>query len=366
MCIVLLTGIGDVVHGLPLATDLKRDDPTRRVVWVAEPAPARVLDHHPDVDEVVVFHKRRGLAGLMALAESFRGRSCDLTLNMQRYLKGAFPALLSGAAVRVGLPPSKTRDGVAWLNTHHLPEGPWRHTQDMLLEYRDVLGLPPLARVLWRIRFSAPERAAQRRFLEALPPGRPVAGLVLGTANAKKDWPAERYPPLAAALTDMGYAVVLVGGPSPRERRVADLVLATRPAGVVDGLGDSVRAMMTQVDAADLLVSPDTGPLHIAHALDTPVVGLFGHTNPARVGPWRRFRDLVVDRYTDAGDPSDPSGYEPRMGRMETIAVEDVLSRVERARDRYGAGEGERSGARRSGALERAAPPDPGESRWPS
>ena len=365
VCIVLLTGIGDVVHGLPLAGDLKRDDPSRRVVWVAEPAPARVLDHHPDVDEVVVFHKRRGLAGVRALTDAFRGRPCDLTLNMQRYIKGAFPSLLSGAPVRIGLPPSKTRDGVARLNTHHLPEGPWRHTQDMLLEYRDALGLPADARVRWRVTFSEAERRAQRDFLETLPEGRPVAGLVLGTANAKKDWPPERYPELAAALTALGYTVVLVGGPSERERAVARRVEAEGPAGVVDALGSSVRAMMLHVDAADLLVSPDTGPLHLAHAVGTPVVGLFGHTNPARVGPWRRFRDLVVDRYTALGEPWDASGYEPRMGRMETITVEDVLGMVERARARHGAAEPFRSGPRRRGALLGVGSEDPGEPRWP-
>lgn len=94
--------------------------------------------------------------------------------------------------------------------------------------------------------------------------------------------------------------------------------------------------MMWMVDGVDLLVSPDTGPLHVAHALGTPVVGLYGHSNPWRVGPWRRFRELVVDRYTDPGEEPDPSRYEPRDGRMARIRVEDVLERVDLLRRRYG------------------------------
>jgi heptosyltransferase I len=101
--------------------------------------------------------------------------------------------------------------------------------------------------------------------------------------------------------------------------------------------------MMWMVAGVDLLISPDTGPLHLAHALGTPVIGLFGHTNPARVGPWRAFRDLVVDRYTEPGAPPDPTGYEPKLGRMERIAVADVLERVERARAIYGMRRGARA-----------------------
>ena len=333
--IVQLSGIGDVVHALPLANDLKRSDPSRRVLWIAEPAPARVLEHHPSVDEIVVFDKARGIDGVIDLAHALRERPCDVTLNMQRYLKGVFPTLLSGAPVRVGLPPSKTREGVRLFNTHHLPEGPWRHTQDQLLGYREVLGLPSGAPVTWGITFSAEERTAQARFFRGLGQA-PLAGVALATANPKKDWPPDRYPALVDALSHLGYRVLLIGGPGVRERAAAARVMADATLPPVDGLGDSVRAMMWMVDGVDLLVSPDTGPLHIAHAVGTPVVGLFGHTNPARVGPWKRYRDLVVDRYSDPGNRADPSLYEPRLGRMEMIRVEDVVEMVERARSVYG------------------------------
>ncbi|HSR42728.1 MAG TPA: glycosyltransferase family 9 protein, partial [Longimicrobiales bacterium] len=194
---------------------------------------------------------------------------------------------------------------------------------------------PSGAPVRWRIRFSPEERAERDRFFSQLPP-RPVAALVLATANPEKDWPADRYAPLADALHHLGYAVLLVGGPGPREAAAAGRVVAGARHAPLDGRGDSVRRMMWMVDGADLLVSPDTGPLHVAHALGTPVVGLYGHTNPWRVGPWRRFRELVVDRYTDPGEEPDASRYAPRYGRMELIGVEDVLEKVELARRRYG------------------------------
>jgi hypothetical protein len=80
--IVLLVGIGNVVHGLPIANDLKPDDPSRMVVWVAEPAPARVLEHYPAVDEIVVFHKRRGVRGVIELAKDGWRRSGWMTSSI--------------------------------------------------------------------------------------------------------------------------------------------------------------------------------------------------------------------------------------------------------------------------------------------
>jgi len=184
---------------------------------VAEATPARIIEHHP----AVVFHRQRGLQGVIGLAGALRGRRCDVTLNMQRYMKSVFPTMLSGARVRVGLPPSQTRDTVALFHTHHLAERPWCHTQDLLLGYRGALGLPADALVEWRITFSGGERAERDRFFDALGTT-PVASVVPATANPKKDWPAERYPRLVEALTrELGYRVLLIGGPGSRERAVA-------------------------------------------------------------------------------------------------------------------------------------------------
>ncbi len=335
VCIVLLSGIGDVVHGLPLANDLKRRRPDIEVVWIAEPAPAQVLKHHPAVDRTIVYRTHSGLEGVRELRAALADVRADLTLNIQRYIKSLWPTVFSGARIRAGLPRSKTRDGIFLAHTHVLREGPWKHSQELFLDFRWALGVPRDEPVTWGIRFSEEEREEQRAFFSRLD-HRPRAALVVGSANPKKDWPAERSAALADALAaEHGYQVLLIGGPSESERRLADVVLRTAEHAPLDCLGDSVRRLSWLIDGSDLVVSPDTGPLHIAHALEVPVIGLFGHTNPARVGPYARFRDLVVDRYTEPGDEPDPSGYLPRDDRMDTITVDDVLEKVEVARSRY-------------------------------
>ena len=335
ICIVLLTGIGDVVHGLPVANALKDADPTRRITWVAEPAPAQVLREHPSVDHVIVFRKEEGFRGIESLRNDFRQRRFDLTLNMQRHFKGVFPTVFSAAPVRVGLDRDKVREGVWRFSNRHIVPGPWAHTQDMLLRFLDPLGIPRPDPLEWRITFSEDERTRQATFFDRFPDA-PVVGLVLGSNVVRKDWPAERCADLADALADRhGATVLLVGGPAERERAAADLIHDRARSAPISTLVDDVRRMMWTVVGCDLLVSPDSGPLHLAHALGVPVVGLYGHTNPARVGPYDRFRDLVVDAYHDDGEVPDPARTRARGGRMDRITVSDVLERVEMAFERY-------------------------------
>ena len=336
ICVVLLTGIGDVVHGLPVVNALMDEDPLREIVWVAEPGPAQLLRGHPSVREVVVFEKRSGIGGVLRLWRELRGRSFDLALNLQRYFKSVFPTIFSGAEVRIGLPPSKTRDGVSWFNTHHIAEAPWKHTQDLFLDALDVLGVREPGRLEWRISLSPDEEREARSFFSRFD-DRPVVGVVTGTANPRKDWIPGSYLPLVEALeNDFGFQVLLLGGPGRRERETARRIMAGSGAAPVWGMEDSVRRLISKIRGSRLVISPDTGPVHIAHALDVPVIGLYGHTNPWRVGPYSKYHDLWVDRYTEPGEPPDPSGYDSKEGRMELIDVESVLERVERARERYG------------------------------
>ncbi len=339
VCIVLLSGIGDVVHGLPVAVALKRDRPSRKIIWVAEPAPAQVLEHHPAVDEIIVFRPGSGPRGVMDLWRQFRaGPPGDLTLNMQRYAKSIFPTYLSGSPVRVGLAPSRTRDGVRFVNTEYTAGGAWRHTQNLFLEFLDVVGVERPDPIEWQITLSSEEETAAANFFSPSE-GATVVGLALGTANPSKDWVAERYVSLAQILeSEFGFHVVLLGGPGEAERATARAILAEERGAARSALSNSVRQLIWSIRGCDLVISPDTGALHLAHAMAIPVIGLYGHTNPWRVGPYRDFQDLIVDRYTDPDEERSAAGYAPRTGRMSRIAVTDVLERVRWACDHYGVG----------------------------
>lgn len=334
VCVVLLTGLGDVVHGLPLVNALKRHDPARRITWVIEPMPSGLLRHHPAIERVVVFEKTRGWRGVQDLWRELRQERFDLTLNLNVYFKSVFPTVFSRAPHRLGFERGRAREGVWLFSNHRLPPRPRRHTQDLFLEFLEVLGLPaePLE---WRITFSKEERREQTEFFARLG-DRPIAAVVPASANPKKDWLAGRYARVIEALEhDFGFTVMLVGGASAHERRIAGEIVQQARTTPVLAMGDGVRALLWRIDGSSLVIAPDTGPVHVARALGVPVIGLYGHTNPWRVGPYRKYEDLWVDRYTEAGESPDPSRWQPKHGRMERIGVDDVLERVERAVARY-------------------------------
>ena len=335
VCIVLLTGLGDVVHGLPIANALKRSGFASHITWVAEPAPSYVVRPHSAVDQVVVYRKRDGLAGVRALRRDLRGQRFDLTLNLNVYFKSVWPTWFSGAPRRLGFDRARSHEGVWLFANEHLSAQPRAHPQDMFLEFLDVLQVArePFE---WKLELTEAAREAQQTYFARLA-GRPNVALVPASANPKKDWPPENYARLIEALeADFGARSLLVGGPSPRERELAAIIQRESHVKPVNALGDAVRRMMWLVAGSDLVIAPDTGPVHVARAREVPVIGLYGHTNPWRVGPYRKYTDLWVDRYTEPDTAPDPSNATPKLGRMEQITVNDVLDRVQRAFSSYG------------------------------
>ncbi len=333
VCIVLLTGLGDVVHGLPVANALMDSGFAQSITWVAEPVPARVLHAHPAVQQVVVYHKKKGWRGVRELRHELNG-PFDVTLNLNVYIKSVWPTLLSRAPRRIGFDRARSHEGV-WLSCNeHLQPGPRAHTQDMFLEFLGALQVraEPLT---WRVTFTEEERAAQRAYFDPLR-GRPVVAIVPASANEKKDWLPERYAQVIDELrTSFGAEPVIVGGPSRRERVIVDEILRACAKTPIVELQDDVRRMMWLIAGSQLVIAPDTGPVHVARACEVPVVGLYGHTNPWRVGPYRKYEDLWVDRYTEPGEPPDPSNATPKLGRMALITADDVVARVQLAFARY-------------------------------
>jgi heptosyltransferase I len=331
VCVVLLTGLGDVVNALPLVNALKDHDPTLHVSWVVEPMAAPILAPHPSVDDVIVYRKRDGLRGVRALLRDMRARPrFDLTLNLHPYFKSVWGTLFSRAPRRVGYDRGRSRDHVWLVSTERLAPRPRQHTLDMFLEFAAHLGVA-VPSVEWRIPFTGEERGAQRAFFGAL--DRPLAVVVPASANARKDWFADRWARVADALErDLGYRVGILGGTGERETRIAAEIRARASTSPLDLMGGALRHGAWILDGAALVVAPDTGPLHLARALGTPVVGLYGHTNPWRVGPYRAWEELWIDRYTEPGSVPDPADATAKHGRMERITVEDVLERVERYR----------------------------------
>ena len=331
--IVMMSAVGDVVHVLPLLHALKRRHPAARVTWVLQPGPAMLVRGHPLVDEILLFQRKAGFGAFLGIRRDLAARPFDLVLALQVYLKAGIITSFAHAPVKLGFDRARARDGNWLFTTDRIPPHPLgQHVQDQYLEFLAALGVPagPLT---WGLGPWDGERAWQREFFA--PVERPVAAMVIGTSKPDKDWIAERWATVCDALWhDFGLQPVLCGGESPRELASRDAITRHSSATVISALGSGLRRLTAILDGAALVLSPDTGPLHISVALDKPVVSLIGYSNPKRVGPYRRFHDLMIDGYGEPGEDY-PVSMENRRGRMPRIQVRDVLDKVERWRTAY-------------------------------
>ncbi|HEX5970936.1 MAG TPA: glycosyltransferase family 9 protein [Gemmatimonadaceae bacterium] len=330
--IVMMSAVGDAVHVLPVLNALKRHAPDAHVTWVLQPGAASLVRGHPAVDDIVIFDRALGWRAYPAVRHELAQRPFDVVLALQVYFKAGLVTALTKSPVKLGFDRARARD-LNWLFTTdriHPREG--QHVQDQYFEFLEAMGVPHEP-VVWNLGPWEHERAWQREFLRQF--DRPIAPIVVATSKPEKDWMPERWAEVADALYgDYGLQPVLVGGKSPRELAAERVILDRAKVPVTSALGSGLRNLVGILDGAALVLSPDTGPLHMTVALNRPVVSLMGYTNPKRVGPYRRFHDLMIDAYGDPGEDY-PLSMENRPGRMPRITVQDVLERVQRWKERY-------------------------------
>jgi heptosyltransferase I len=332
ICIVMMSAVGDAVHVLPVLHALKRYVPRSRVTWVLQPGPATLVRGHRHVDDIILFDRSKGWRAFSDVRRELATRQFDLVLDFQVYFKAGIVTSFTQAPVKLGFDRARARD-LNWLfTTDRIPPHAPQHVQDQYLEFLTTLGVPN-DEIVWNLGPWPEEQEWQRQFFARL--DRPAAAIVVATSKPQKDWLPERWADVADVLYhDFGLEPVLVGGRTERELAAERVIMDRTRHRPLSALGSGLRKLVGILDGSALVLAPDTGPLHIAVALDRPVVSLMGYTNPKRTGPYRRFHDLLVDAYGEPGEDY-PISMENRRDRMPRITVRDVLERVERWRARY-------------------------------
>lgn len=332
---MLMSAVGDVVHGLPVVNAIKQRYPKCHVTWILQPGPAMLVRGHPNVDEIILFDRSHGIRGFLETRQALRTRRFDLVVDLQVYFKANIITSFINAPVKLGFDWARARD-LNWLFTNRrIASHVIQHAQDQYLEFLDALRIPHDV-IEWQLGPWPEERSWQAEWRARF--NRPIAAVVVATSKPEKDWVPERWAAVCDALyADYGLQPVLVGGQSPREIEAERIIMARAKHAPVSALGSGLRKLVSILDSAALVLAPDTGPLHMAVALDRPVISLLGYTNPKRTGPYKKFQSLVIDAYADPGEEYGPT-MENRPNRMSRITVDDVLQRVERWREIYALG----------------------------
>ena len=329
----MLSAIGDSVHVLPVINAIKREYPMAWITWVMEPGTAALHRGHPAIDEIIEVEPHRGPSALAAYRLGFRGKPpFDLLLDLQVALKGGLVTALTPATVKLGFDRARARD-LNWVfTTAKIKPGPRAHVQDQYFEFLAALKIPPEP-IFWHLGPRGEERSWQQSFYAGFE--RRAAALVIGAGDPDREWLPERWAAVADALsTTYDLEPVLVGGQRPSELETAHRIQMLARYPVRNALGVGLRRLVAVLDGAALVVSLDTGPLHIAVALDRPVVSLMAQADPKRTGPYAKYQDLIVDAFREPGD-GDAVIWTRRRGRMARITVDQVLARAALWQERY-------------------------------
>jgi heptosyltransferase-1 len=322
--ITRLSAIGDCILTMPLACALRDAFPNAWIGWVAEKGGATLLQGHPAIDEVIVAPKGviRSPRGLWQLRAELRRRHIDITLDAQGLLKSSILAWVSGAKRRIGFQPPIGRECSHWLN-NELVTSEQPHVVD---RYRELLA--PLNVEATPVRFDLPAPPANMHSISAWLysqhlDGKPLAIINPGAGWPSKLWVNDRYAAVARYLESQHDLRSLVVWSGEHERVWAKEIVAKSNGTAMLAPNTSLLDLAALLRKANLFVGSDTGPLHMAAAVGTPCVGLYGPTSPAECGPYG-IAHRTVQSYLQTG-----GSRERRRGAntaMQAITVDQVTA----------------------------------------
>lgn len=290
LLVVRLGSLGDLIHTLPAVSAIRRAHPDAEIDWMVDAVHRDLLDLVPILTNVITLN-RPTTAGWIEARATLRARDYAVALDFQGLIKSAALTWMSGARRCIGFDRASLREPMAAsFYSQHVVVDDSRHVIHKNLQLAAVVGAETAP-----LEFPLAEVASPA--LDSLRPQLPGPFVLLncGAAWPNKRWPAERFGRVARWLKDAhDLASVALWGPG--ERALADEAARVSGGAAVAAPETNLRDLVALSRAARLIVSGDTGPTHIACAVGTPVVALFGPTSPARNGPWGT-DDVVISKY---------------------------------------------------------------------
>lgn len=337
ICLLRLSALGDVTHVLPLVHTLQQGFPGVAITWVIGKGEHRLLAGLPGV-RFVEYDKKTGLAGMRAMRREL-GQRFDALLQLQVSARANLLSAFIPAQRRVGYDRSRSKEGHGLFINERIPDRPGIHVLDAIGSFCEPLGLSRQT-VVWNL--PIPDDAHAWAQAQWDNDSRRTLMISPCSSHALRNWRAERYAALADHAAAQGWRIVLCGGRSELERNTGDAILAAMSArqDALDLIGkDTLKQLPALLARADLLLTPDSGPMHIANAMGTKVLGLHAATNPHRSGPYSD-RRYCVNRYDDAArkyrsKPGSAMKWGTKIeaeGVMDLITVEDAIAAFERYR----------------------------------
>lgn len=340
--LIRLSALGDVAHCLPALDALRRHYPAARICWVVEEKAAGLIEGHPQIDRVIVMPRRQWASALknplkwpllpvggVRFFAALGKEKFDLSIDFQGNFRSGLVSWLSGAKTRLGRARGHDKERSHVFATHHHRPPPRIHRTERALEMVKSLGVNiEGARAVLPVDPAA--REAMRQWIKDAGKVECVVVMHPGVSafGAFKRWDAEKYREVAGKLARENHALVALTWGGEAERRECEAIANAAGDGVRVAPKMSLKELAALLDEADLFIGGDTGPLHVAAALGTRVVGIYGPKDPVIYGPCGRDNVVVT-----SGAPCSPCTKRRCDDAvcMKNITAEAVLAAAKKA-----------------------------------
>jgi len=299
ICLLRLSALGDVTHVLPLVRQLQQQWPKTQISWIIGRLEAEMINGLHDV-ELIVYDKNSGRTGRRQLKQQLAQRSFDLLLHLQVALRASLISRWINAPIKLGFDRARARDFQWLFSSHKIAAQSQQHVLDGFFGFLQAVGISPQAP-----QWSLPIPAEAIEFAQQqLASDQPILVINPCSSNRSRNfrnWSAKRYAQVAQHANERhGMQVVLTGSPHPIETEMAAAIQAKSNLPIINLVGKTrIKQLLAVLNRASVVISPDTGPAHMANALGKPVIGLYASSNPKRTGPYNSLH-WSVNRYPDA------------------------------------------------------------------
>ena len=333
VCILRLSALGDACHVVPMVRTLQHAWPATTLTWIIGKAEARLMSLVDGVEFITV-DKKAGLGARHALREQLRDRHFDVLLHMQLSFRASLLARQVPATVKLGFDRARARE-LQWLFTNaRIAPRAREHVLDSFFGFLVALGIKDRL-VEWNVPLPENARAYAERLI---PDAQPTLVISPCSSHTLRNWRAERYAAVADyAARRHHMRVILCGGPSALEIETGAAIEKAASTTLINQVGkDTLPELLALLGRSTALLSPDSGPAHMATMVGTPVVGLYAATNPARSGPYLS-RLWCVDAYAQAarrfrGRAPEKVPWTEKIehrGVMDLITVDQVTAKLD-------------------------------------
>lgn len=297
VCLLRLSAIGDTCHALAALRAFQAAWPQTRFTWIIGRLEAKLMTALLPEIEFITFDKGTTPSELWRLRRALRGRRFDLLLDLQLSFRASLVSTLVKAPVKLGFDKPRARELQWWFTNARIAPAVSEHVLDSFMGFARACGIEPGA-PRWDITLPA---SALQYAHDIVTDQRPTLIISPCSSHTARNWRAERYAAIADhAVNTHGMRVVLAGGRSSVEADMGGRILAAARSPLINQIGkDTLPELLALMSCSRVLLSPDSGPAHMATMVGLPVIGLYAATNPARAGPYAS-RDWCIDKYDQA------------------------------------------------------------------